>query len=168
MRRIVIGVMGPGEQATTSNIESAYQLGELIADSGWVLLTGGRKTGVMDAACRGAKTRGGLTVGILPNHSETDVSPSVDLAIFTDMGNARNQINVLSANVIVACGIGLGTISEIALALKIGKTVILLETHPSAEALFTSLAPNQVFKSDRPLTAIKLIKLALNDHIQSY
>jgi len=101
--------MGPGDKATTSDINRAYHLGQLIADNGWVLLTGGRNVGVMDAASRGAKMVGGLTIGILPSNDTRAMSDAVDIAIVTDMGNARNSINVLSSDVVIACGMGIGT-----------------------------------------------------------
>ncbi|MGK7927171.1 MAG: TIGR00725 family protein [Spirulina sp.] len=126
MVKIIIGVMGPGENATPEECDRAYELGWRIARSGWVLLTGGRDRGVMEAASLGAKSAGGLTIGILPGGDRQGVSKSVDIAIVTDMGNARNNINILSSDVIIACGMGLGTASEVALALKGGKPTILL------------------------------------------
>lgn len=122
--------MGPGHQATATDINNAYQLGKLIAQQGWVLLSGGRNVGVMDAASRGAKSVGGLTVGILPHNSLEGVSEAIDIPILTDMGQARNNINVLSSDVVIACGMGLGTASEVALALKNDKPVIILTEDP--------------------------------------
>lgn len=138
-RKIIIGVMGPGDQATATDLQNAYQLGKLIAEQGWVLLTGGRNVGVMEAANRGAKAADGLTIGILPGNDTSGISTSVDIAIVTDMGNARNNINVLSSNVVVACGMGAGTISEIALAIKSNKPVILLNHE---NAFFQKLTAN--------------------------
>ena len=101
MRKPVIGVMGAGEAATEDDVRLAEDLGEKIAAEGWVLLTGGRDSGVMAAASRGAKrVSGSLTIGILPSESGP-VAPAVDVAVFTGMGNARNAINVLSSDVIV-------------------------------------------------------------------
>src|SRR4028119_1144630 len=116
MKKIIIGVMGPGEQATATDLQNAYELGKLIAQQGWVLLTGGRNVGVMDAANTGAKAANGLTVGILPTADPSGISKAIDIPIFTDMGNARNNINVLSSDVVIACGMGAGTASEVALA----------------------------------------------------
>ena len=109
MSKVVIGVMGVGS-ATSEELQLAYDLGKAIAEQNWVLLTGGRKAGVMDAASRGAKAQNGLVVGILPNNTISAMSDAVDIAIVTDMGNARNNINVLSSNVVIACGMGLGTV----------------------------------------------------------
>ncbi|ACB54104.1 CHP725-containing protein [Crocosphaera subtropica ATCC 51142] len=144
-RKIIIGVMGPGDSATEIDIKNAYELGKLIAQQDWILLTGGRNVGVMDAANKGAKEAGGLTIGILPSNHTKNVSDAVDIAILTDLGNARNNINVLSSDIIVACGIGLGTVSEIALALKNRKPVILLSESPESQQLFKSFAPNLTF-----------------------
>ncbi|MCW6038203.1 hypothetical protein K4A83_18275 [Spirulina subsalsa FACHB-351] len=66
MPKIMIGVMGPGEKARPQDVALAYQLGAAIAQSGWILLTGGRNVGVMEAANQGAKSAKGFTIGILP------------------------------------------------------------------------------------------------------
>lgn len=150
----IVGVMGKGDRATALEIDQAYQLGKLIAENGWVLLTGGRNVGVMDAASRGAKSAGGLTVGILPGRDKNGVSEAVDIAIVTDLGNGRNNINVLSSDVIIACGIGAGTASEIALAVKNNQKVILLTTNQVTIDFFTSLAPDQIFIAHHPQDAI--------------
>lgn len=118
--------MGPGDGATPENIEQATELGKLIAQEGWVLLTGGRNVGVMEAASKGAQQAGGLTVGILPSEDKNSISAYVDIPICTGMGSARNNINILSSDVVVACGSGAGTTSEIMLALKAQKPIILL------------------------------------------
>lgn len=158
MRKIIIGVMGPGNKATPTDLENAYQLGKLIATEGWVLLTGGRKVGVMNAASHGAKAAGGLTIGILPGNNTTDISQAVDLAIVTDLGNARNNINVLSADVVIACGMGAGTAAEIALAVKNGKKVILLSEDEASNQFFSKLAPEQVVVTENTVTAIELVQ----------
>jgi uncharacterized protein (TIGR00725 family) len=155
MRKIIIGVMGPGENATPTDIENAYQLGKSIAEQGWVLLTGGRNVGVMEAASQGAKQNNGLTIGILPGSNNQGMSEAVDIAIFTDMHNARNNINVLSSDVVIACGMGLGTASEVALALKNKKPVILL-TDSESQAFFQKMAPVHI--ADNVDTALATIK----------
>ncbi|NEO28595.1 MAG: cytochrome [Kamptonema sp. SIO4C4] len=144
-RKPMIGVMGPGLAATAWDLENAYALGLLIAQANWGLLTGGRNVGVMAAANRGAKEAGGLTVGVLPNADTRHISEFVDVAICTDLGNGRNNVNVLSSDVVIACGMGLGTASEVALALKNGKSVILLTEMTASHAFFRQLAPHQVF-----------------------
>lgn len=140
-RRPVVGVMG-ASAASGATLERARALGRLIAEAGWVVLTGGRPAGVMDAACAGAKSvTGSLTIGILPSGPDGPVSPHVDLAIFTGVGEARNAINVLSSDVVVACGVeGPGTASEVALALRLGRPTVLLGPTPAADVFFREIA----------------------------
>jgi len=78
----------------------------------------------MEAACRGAKAEGGATVGILPGTERDDANPWVDVAVPTGMGEARNALVVRAADALVAVGGGFGTLSEIALALRLGKPVV--------------------------------------------
>jgi len=124
-----------------SSYEAAGRLGRLVAEAGWVLLTGGRPAGVMEAANAGAKTvAGSLTIGILPSDPDGPVSEHVDVAVFTALGDARNAVNVLSSDVVVACGVeGPGTASEVALALKARRPTILLAVLPVASEFFRTL-----------------------------
>lgn len=126
--RVVIGVMGAA-QCDEQTYEMARQVGSLIAQRGAVLLCGGRG-GVMEAAARGAKEAGGLTIGVMPgmNARETPPNPYIDVAIFTGLRDGRNWINVCASDAIIAISGGYGTLSEIALALKIGKPVVLLRS----------------------------------------
>lgn len=160
MSKITIGVMGPGEQATATDLHNAYSLGRQIAQAGWVVLSGGRNVGVMDAVSRGAKSANGLTIGILPNRHAA-VSEAVDICIITDMGNARNNINVLSSQAIVACGMGIGTASEVALALKAGKKVIFLTRDLASRQFFQQLAAANVLIAETVEEAITQLKHAL-------
>ena len=121
----IVGVMGGGS-ATTNDKEAAYRLGWSIAEQGWILLNGGRNAGIMEASAKGASDNGGITIGILPDDHAHQVSAFVQIPILTGMGNARNCINVLSSQVVVACRGGAGTLSEIALALKNERPVILM------------------------------------------
>lgn len=125
-------------------------------------MTGGRHAGVMTAAAAGAKqVPGSLTVGILPDQSP-DVSPHVDLAIFTDLGNARNNINVLSSQAVVACGVeGPGTASEVALALKGGTPVVLLRATDSARRFFRELGRQVPLEAATPEEAVHLLRETL-------
>jgi len=140
----IIGVMGPGEEATSDDMNNACLLGKFIAKQNWVLLTGGRNAGVMHSASKGAKENNGLTIGILPGDDYSSLSEYVDIPIITGLGNARNNINILSSIVIVACGIGAGTISEIALAIKAGKNIILLNDDETAKSYFKKLCNEKV------------------------
>jgi uncharacterized protein (TIGR00725 family) len=103
----------------------AYQIGKMIALEGWVLLNGGRPSGVMEATAKGARENGGITVGVLPSDNANSVSQYIDIPIVTGMGLARNVINILSSDIVIALPGMAGTISEIALALNHGKKVIL-------------------------------------------
>jgi uncharacterized protein (TIGR00725 family) len=107
----------------------ARETGRAIARAGAVLLSGGRG-GVMAAASRGAREEGGLTVGILPGGGAAESPPNddVEVAIYTGLGQARNQVLVLSAAAVIAVGGGWGTLSEIAQALKHGLPVVTLES----------------------------------------
>ena len=154
MRKIIVGVMGPGDKATAKDLQNAYELGKLIAQQQWILLTGGRNVGVMDAASKGAKSTNGLVIGILPDDSKRGISEAVDIAIFTDMGNARNNINVLSSDLVIACGMGAGTASEIALALKGNKQVILLTDDVESKVFFQKMSPTNVYLVDEAQEAI--------------
>ena len=163
MSKVLIGVMGAGKLANPKDIEIAYKLGKLIAENGWVLLTGGRQAGVMDAASQGAKAGGGLVVGVLPSNNTAGMSKAVDIPIVTDLGNARNNINVLSSDVVIACGIGLGTASEVALALKNDKPVILLNQTELTYQFFASLTSDRLFHAETVQQAIALVKQILTD-----
>ena len=139
MAKTIIGVMGPGDDATKKDLDNAYTLGKLIAKQNWTLLTGGRNAGVMDAASRGAKSSGGLTVGILPSENKNGMSEFIDIPICTGMGGARNNINVLSSDVVIACGAGAGTTSEVMLALKANKPVLLINSSKNLVKLLDEL-----------------------------
>ncbi|HEY3587546.1 MAG TPA: TIGR00725 family protein [Myxococcaceae bacterium] len=105
----------------------AEEVGRLLARSGAVVVCGGL-SGVMDAACRGAKSSGGTTIGILPGLDRREANAWVDVAIPTGLGEARNALVVRAADVVIAIGGEFGTLSEIALALKTGKSVVGIDT----------------------------------------
>lgn len=125
---IQIAVVGPAvcDERTGA---LARELGTELARAGATVLTGGRG-GAMAAASEGARAAGGLTVGILPgaNAEQSPPNPHLAVALFTGLGQARNQVLVLSAGAVVAVGGGWGTLSEIALALKHRIPVVLLES----------------------------------------
>ena len=136
MRRTVVGVMG-GSTADAQTERLAYALGRGIAERGWVLLNGGRPTGVMEASARGCRDAGGLSVGILFDAEREAASAHLDIVIPTGMGAARNVVNVLASDVVVACRGQGGTLSEIALALRFDRPVVLLDFDPGAAFLDT-------------------------------
>ena len=139
-----IGVMGPA--LCLPDIYSlAREVGFLIGKKGAILICGG-KSGVMEASARGAKEAGGITIGILPGASADEANPYIDIPIVTDLGNARNAINVLTSQVIIAIHGSYGTLSEIALALKCHTPVVGIGTWdltpPSREELPITYARN--------------------------
>lgn len=160
MRKPIIGVMGGGTSSLKIR-KDAFDLGKLIAKKKWILLNGGRSTGVMDASAKGAKRFGGITVGILPDNSIQRASKYIDIPICTGVGEARNNINVLSSDIIIALPGKAGTISEIALALKNGKTVILLN-NPLGSIFNEYIEKNLLFLSRTPQEAIKTVELILS------
>ncbi len=159
-RPYIIGVMGGGE-ASSEEMKNAYELGRLIAKKGWTLLNGGRPAGIMEASAKGAKDSGGLTVGILPDDDPDRVSEHIMIPVLTGMGNARNNINVLSSDVVVACPGGTGTISEIALALKSEKVVICLNYNPG-DVFIRNEEHGQLLHAKSPKETISLIKKILD------
>ena len=127
-RRKTAAVIG-GARVERHTYEQALALGEALVDAGFRIVCGGR-TGVMEAACRGARSsssyREGDTTGILPGYDASDANDYVDTVICTGMGHARNAIVVASADVVIAIAGGAGTMSEIALAWQLGKPIIAL------------------------------------------
>lgn len=155
--------MGPGAGASEDVLRAAYELGALVAREGFVLLTGGRASGVMEAASRGAREAGGLVVGVLPGDDASDASASVDVAIVTGAGQARNNVNVLTSRAVVACGMGAGTASEVALALKAQRPVVLLHAGREAELFFKQLGGEMVSIAESPRHALELVRGLLGD-----
>lgn len=157
MRKTTIGVMG-GCVADEKTTAGALELGRLIAENGWVLITGGRPEGVMQASVTGAHEAGGLTVGVLFDDDRENGAEGLDIVIPTGMGAARNIINVLASDVVVACrGTG-GTLSEIAMALRFERPVVLLDFDPGA-AFLDAGAPNPVWSlADTPAEAVEQIQ----------
>lgn len=122
MRKKIIAVIGAGT-ADDAILKIAEDVGRLIARRGAVLICGGLG-GVMDTASKGAKSAGGITVGILPQNHTKDANPNIDIPIATGFGEGRNVIIARTADAIIAVGGEYGTLSEIAFGLKMGKPVI--------------------------------------------
>jgi uncharacterized protein (TIGR00725 family) len=121
-----VAVIG-GSIATPEDEARAEAIGTALGQAGATLVSGGLG-GVMAAACRGAKSVGALTIGILPGDDRTAANPWIDVAIPTGLGEARNALVVRTADAIIAVGGEYGTLSEIALALRAGKPVVGLGT----------------------------------------
>jgi len=122
----VIGVMGI-HRGDTRTLDEAYRIGEGIAKRGHIVLTGGGG-GTMRAASEGARKAGGLVIAVLPSERRYPAkgypNDFVDIPIYTGMSDARNAINAKTPDVLIALRGGLGTLSEMALALKSGTPVI--------------------------------------------
>jgi uncharacterized protein (TIGR00725 family) len=123
---LYIGVAGASRPAPRL-LEQAEVLGRRLAEAGAVVVCGGGP-GVMEAVCRGARSAGGTTVGLLPGVDRRDGNPYLSVAVPTGMGQGRNLLLVRSSDAMVAVGGGFGTLSEIALALRTGVPVIGLAT----------------------------------------
>jgi uncharacterized protein (TIGR00725 family) len=121
-----VAVVGAGD-ASNAELEAAETVGRELARRGVVVVCGGLG-GVMAAACRGAASAGGLTVGILPGADRSAANEWVRVAIPTGLGEVRNALVVRAADAVVAVGGAYGTLSEIALALKRGIPVVGLGT----------------------------------------
>jgi uncharacterized protein (TIGR00725 family) len=122
----IIAVIG-GRRSDKSLLKEAEEAGRLIARKGLVLVCGGLR-GVMEAASRGAKAEGGLTVGILPQNDSKEANPFIDIPIVTGLGIGRNVIIARTADALIAVGGEYGTLSEIAFALQLGKPVAGIKT----------------------------------------
>lgn len=169
-KRIVVGVMGPGSTANPEEIQNAYEIGSLIAKQGWITLTGGSNTGVMNTALKGAKETDPdcFTVGILSNNGEEDkTSKYLDIKIPTGMGEGRNYLNIKTCDVIVICCddlfTSLGTMSEFIFALKHKKPIIIISSYDSNMDLLNSFSKEFIYEKrtifTNPVDAIEQIKL---------
>ncbi len=148
----VVGVIGESS-ASPENYRLAYEVGSSLARAGIVVVTGGL-SGVMEAASRGAREAGGITLGILPGDERSDANPYVDIPVVTGMGYARNSIVVRSSQGIIAIGGRYGTLSEIALALDAGLPVAALSSW-NLEAPGKPSVP--IYRAKDPEDAVKFI-----------
>ena len=158
-----IAVCGPGE-ASPLELEQAEEVGAGLAAAGAILVCGGLG-GVMEAACRGARSRGGMTLGLLPGDDPLEANGWVQLAVPTGMGEARNAIVVKTADAVIAIHGEFGTLSEIALALKMGKPVVGLGTWELSklgvpvESIVRATTPEEAVRD-----ALRLADRAIAEH----
>ncbi len=122
----IIAVVGPAK-CGEKQADLAEEVGAMIAKRGAIVVCGGRG-GVMEAACKGAASAGGTTVGILPGTEVSEGNDYLTIALPTGLGEARNALVATTGQAMISIGGSYGTLSEIALALKAGRKVIGLET----------------------------------------
>jgi uncharacterized protein (TIGR00725 family) len=123
--RIPVGVIGPRE-ASAAQLLAAENVGRGLATMGFAIICGGRQ-GVMEAACRGVASAGGVSIGMLPDADPAFANPHVSIVIATGIGEARNALIARAAFCLVVIGDSFGTLSEVALGRQFGKRVIGLE-----------------------------------------
>jgi uncharacterized protein (TIGR00725 family) len=121
-----VAVVGPADGARPSDLAHAEEVGRLLAQAGAVLLTGGHH-GVMQAAARGARDGGGVSIGLMPGSERGAGSPEHTYLLPTGLGELRNGLLVRAADAVVAVGCSWGTLSEIALARRTGVPLVLID-----------------------------------------
>jgi uncharacterized protein (TIGR00725 family) len=151
-----VAVIG-ASNATEWELATAERVGRLLADAGCVLVCGGLG-GVMDVAARGSAAGGGVSIGILPGDDRVDASRHLTVAIASGFGEARNAIVARSADAVIAVGGEFGTLSEIALALKMGKPVIGLGTWELGR---DDLATDPIVRAETPEEAVEQLRRLL-------
>jgi len=139
MRAPVLAIVGPGEDAAPADLRAAESLGAFAAAEGWVVVNGGLASGVMDAASRGARNAGGIVIGVLPTADDRGASTALSVALRTGMGQARNNIIVLSSDAIAVCGMSPGTAVELSLAIRAHRPVVCVGATPETRAFVEPL-----------------------------
>lgn len=139
--RLLIGVIGAG-QASAQAERQAYEVGRRLAERHALLVCGGLG-GVMAAACRGSVEAGGDTLGLLPGADAESANPWVTIPVATNMGHARNVIIAHTARALIAVEGEYGTLSEIAVALKLGRPVVVLGRWNAIPGVLTAQTPQE-------------------------
>jgi uncharacterized protein (TIGR00725 family) len=154
--KIFIGVIGAGVCSEEVG-KLAEEVGERIAEAKAVLVCGGLG-GVMEAASKGAKNKGGTTVGILPGFDKQDANPYIDFPIVTGLGEGRNVLVVRNSDALIALPGQFGTLSEISFALKFGKPVIGLSTWEVSNQIIQVKNPQEAV--EKALSNARAVKRA--------
>jgi uncharacterized protein (TIGR00725 family) len=144
-RKAYVAVVGSGE-ASGEPYEKAREVGRLIAERGGTVVCGGR-TGVMEAAARGATEAGGTAIGILPDEDRERANEYLSYSIATGTGHARNLAVICSGEVVIAVGGEYGTLSEIGLALKVGRPVVALRSWDLGEHVTVASSPQEAVEA---------------------
>ena len=140
-----VAVIGPGT-AAGELYEQAHEVGRLVAERDGIVVCGGL-SGVMEAASRGAMEAGGTAIGILPDEDRRRANEYLDYSVPTGMGQARNLAVVCSGDVVIAVGGEYGTLSEIGLALKVGRSVVSLESWDLGEHVILASSPEKAVEA---------------------
>jgi uncharacterized protein (TIGR00725 family) len=140
-RQVYLAVVGPGK-ASPDVYAIAVAIGRAATLRGWIVLTGGLG-GVMEGAAKGAKETGGLTLGILPGGRREDANPYIDIAVATHTHEARNVIIAQTADALIAIDGEYGTLSEVALGLKLGKPVVAINPPWAVPGLTAASNPEE-------------------------
>lgn len=136
-----VGVIGAGD-CSDNTYETARRVGDEIGKRGWILVCGGLG-GVMEGAARGCHEARGMTVGLLPGLEKASANPYIKIPIPTGLGEGRNLVLVRTADILISIAGGYGTLSEIALALKLNKPVIGLETWKDIRGVHYASSPRE-------------------------
>jgi uncharacterized protein (TIGR00725 family) len=152
-RHRLVGVIGAG-QASATGLAWARELGRLLAQGGATIVCGGLG-GIMEAVCQGASESGGETIGLLPGGEAREANPYVTLPIPTNLGHGRNVLIAHTAEVLVAVEGEYGTLSEIALGLKLGKPVFSFDSWPGVPGLQPVATPQEAAAKVLALLAAK-------------
>ena len=136
-----VSVIGSGSCDPETG-RTARTLGRLLAERGFTIVCGGL-AGVMAAACQGAKEAGGTTIGILPGDVADAANPFVDIPIVTGIGIARNVLVVKNGDVVAAVAGAAGTLSEIGIALKLGRPVVAIGAHAALPGVIPAAGPEE-------------------------
>jgi uncharacterized protein (TIGR00725 family) len=159
--KMFIAVIG-GSEVPPQVAELAEEVGRQIARRGAVLVCGGLG-GVMEAACRGASSEGGLTIGILPGENRRTANPYVKIPIVTGAGYARNVAVVKSAQAVIAIDGSYGTLSEIGHALQSSIPIIGLNTWSLS---INGQADNSIIPADSPEDAVSKAMELIKNQLQ--
>ena len=144
-RKPYVAVVGSGE-ASGELYDKAREVGRLIANGGGTVVCGGR-SGVMEAAARGATEAGGTAIGILPDEDRERANEYLSYSVATGIGHARNLAVVCSGDVVIAVGGEYGTLSEIGLALKVGRPVVALMSWDLGEHVAAASSPREAVEA---------------------
>ena len=121
-----VAIIGPGQRAAPDEVALAIEVGRLVAQRGWIVVTGGLG-GVMAGAARGCEEVGGVSLGLLPGEDRSGANPHLQVTIPTGLGEMRNALLVRTADAIIAIGRSWGTVSEVALACRTGVPVVVID-----------------------------------------